>query len=395
MSTSVLGLLLALSLPSTARPAEARTLGMAPAAPGEGSSAEMIVDLSGDWRFEVGDEPAWSARQFDDSRWERVRFPGQWEDQGFPGYDGFAWARKSFRITGRNSGRALDLRFGNVDDVDEVYLNGILIGYTGSFPPHYQTAYSQHRRYPIPPDLIRWGEENVIAVRIYDGEMGGGIANGPIGIFSDPRSLAVQYPLLPLSPGGAAKDARESPVWRFSTGDRKEWLDPKFDDSRWKPTVVPLLWDAQGLKDYDGFAWYRVRFRVPNFDATRPIILVLGRIDDVDEVYLNGSLIGRTGRMPPEWEQGEAYQQLRAYTIPAGRLQPGSEAVLAIRVYDGLLHGGIYDGPIGFVTRERYVAWARESRPKTTVLHRLMEFFWGDDAPYEPRPPESGWEPHW
>jgi hypothetical protein len=375
--SGVMGLLLALSLLPTTRPAEAQTL-------------EMIVDLAGDWKFEVGDDPGWSAQQFDDSRWERLRFPGQWEDQGYPGYDGFAWARKSFRAPARPAGDAFYLRIGNVDDADEVYFNGVMIGYTGELPPHYQTGYGELRQYPLPPALIRWGQENVIAVRIYDGEMGGGIANGPVGIFVDHMALSLEYPLLAASAPrtGGQKGPGDGLVWRFRTGDRKEWSDPNFDDRDWKTLVVPLYWDAQGYKEYDGFGWYRVRFRTPDIDPSKPIILVLGKIDDADEVYLNGSLIGRTGKMPPDWGQGDAYRQLRAYTIPAGRITPGAENVLAVRVYDGLLHGGIYDGPIGFVTRDRYVAWSRENRPKTTVLHRLLEFFSGDDSRYEPQPPE-------
>jgi sialate O-acetylesterase len=386
--TSVLGLLLALSLLPTTRPAEAQALGLLIAPGDEGKAEELVVDLSGEWRFEVGDEASWSARTLDDSGWERVQFPGQWEDQGFPGYDGFAWSRKSFRAPGRSPGEAIYLKIGNVDDADEVYLNGTLIGYTGELPPHYLTGYGRLRRYLIPPGLIRWGDENVIAVRIYDGEMGGGIANGPIGIYFDRRALAVEFPLTAPSGASGQADRRDGPVWKFRTGDKKEWSAPGFDDREWKPMIVPLLWDAQGYKDYDGFGWYRVRIRVPQIDASKPIILLLGKIDDVDEVYLNGALVGRTGKMYPDWRQGDAYQQLRAYTIPSGKLIPGAEAVIAIRVYDGFLGGGIYDGPIGFVTRERYVAWSRATRPKTTVLHRLMEFFSGDDSPYEPHPPE-------
>jgi len=382
MISSVAGLLLALSLLPTARPAEAQTL-------------ERIIDLAGDWKFEVGDDPLWSAEQFDDSRWDRVHFPGKWEDLGFPGYDGFAWARKTFRAPAREPGVPLYIRLGKVDDVDEVYLNGVMVGYSGEFPPHYNTAYGVERQYPLASGLIRWGEENVIAVRIYDSEMGGGIVAGPLGICVDRGVLDVQYPLqaVEAARSGDRRKPQGGATWRFRTGDKPEWAKPEFDDRDWKPVVVPLLWDAYGHKDYDGFGWYRVRFKTPSIDATRSIILLLGKIDDADEAYLNGVLIGRTGKMPPKWRADNTYSELRAYTIPAGRLTPGAENVLAIRVYDGWLHGGIYDGPIGFVTRDRYVAWSRENRPKTTVLHRLLEFFAGDDIRYEPKPPEPPDEP--
>ncbi len=378
-----MGLLLALSLLPTARPAEAQTL-------------ELVLDLTGEWKFEVGDEPAWSAQQFDDSRWEQIHVPGQWEEQGYPGYDGFAWYRKKFKAPARPVDGALYLRIGNVDDVDETYINGLMVGYYGELPPHYATGYGQLRQYAISPDIIRWGEENVIAVRVYDGEMAGGIVNAPVGIYGDRDMLKVEYPLIAAGPAGKEEKLGNpgGVVWRFRTGDKREWANPDFDDRDWKPTVVPLEWDALGHKDYDGFGWYRVRFKTPNIDPTRNIILLLGRIDDVDEAFVNGSLIGRTGKMPPNWRRDDSYGQIRAYTIPAGRLTPGAENVLAVRVYDGWRHGGIYDGPIGFVTRDRYVAWSRENRPKTTVLHRIIEFFSGDDSPYEPDPPEPPAQRH-
>jgi sialate O-acetylesterase len=35
-------------------------------------------------------------------------------------------------------------------------------------------------------------------------------------------------------------------------------------------------------------------------------------------------------------------------------LKPGEENVLAVRVYDGYLNGGIYEGPIGIITQDKY-----------------------------------------
>jgi hypothetical protein len=33
--------------------------------------------------------------------------------------------------------------------------------------------------------------------------------------------------------------------------------------------------------------------------------------------------------------------------------------VLAVRVYDGFRHGGMYEGPVGLVRQERYRNWER------------------------------------
>jgi sialate O-acetylesterase len=90
-------------------------------------------------------------------------------------------------------------------------------------------------------------------------------------------------------------------------------------------------------------------------------MLVLGKIDDVDEVYLNGKFLGKTGPWPerPNYRgfYGDYYQQYRAYFIPAEMLLPAQENVVAVRVFDTMLHGGIWDGPVGLATRQQYRRW--------------------------------------
>jgi sialate O-acetylesterase len=86
-------------------------------------------------------------------------------------------------------------------------------------------------------------------------------------------------------------------------------------------------------------------------------VLLLGKIDDFDETYVNGELIGRTGRMRKNWDSkdwGSEYGRSRAYAIPTGLLRPGKMNTLAVRVLDVHMHGGIYDGPVGLITRERF-----------------------------------------
>ena len=73
-----------------------------------------------------------------------------WENQGFPGYDGYAWYRKTFPTPRRYRDHQLYLHLGYIDDVDEVYLNGNLVGYKGDFPPWYDSAFNIFRQYIIP-----------------------------------------------------------------------------------------------------------------------------------------------------------------------------------------------------------------------------------------------------
>ena len=56
---------------------------------------------------------------------------------------------------------------------------------------HGTYALQWERFYIIPPHLIRWDQENVIAVRVYDIYRTGGIWDGPVGITT--REAYLEY----------------------------------------------------------------------------------------------------------------------------------------------------------------------------------------------------------
>ena len=114
-----------------------------------------IVSLSGNWKFSIGDDSRWSDPTYDDSGWDQITVPGQWEDQGYNDYNGYAWYRRSFRIKEIPSNTTIYILLGRIDDVDIVYLNGRKIGSSGKFPPDFKTAYDRDRRYIIPADLLK------------------------------------------------------------------------------------------------------------------------------------------------------------------------------------------------------------------------------------------------
>ncbi len=322
------------------------------------------VALEGLWKFEIGDNPAYADPSFDDSDWEQIRVPHEWERQGFPGYDGYAWYRTSFRTPAEAKEYQLYLLLGQIDDVDEAYLNGRMIGYQGSFPPDYTTGYNISRHYPVPPGLLRAEGENVLAVRVYDDEIAGGIVHGDIGLFYARDQLQVALDL--------------SGSWRLKFEDDLQFARRDYEDSSWQQVFVPGIWDGyDGRKDYDGVGWYRTRFRLPENLRKEKLILALGKIDDVEEVYLNGKLVGKTGtwfarRGEPEIH-GDEYNKQRAYFISPEMLLPGEENVLAVRVYDAMLHGGIWDGPIGLVTRKQYLRWSEQRSPFGEIFQQLFK----------------------
>ena len=136
--------------------------------------------LSTNWKFQKGDEVTFSNINYDASKWMNI-VPGKiWEQQGMDGYDGFAWYRlevvvpKTLKKETKENGGLL-LYLGKVDDADETFWNGKLIGATGEMPPNYQGAYATPRKYKIPFDDINFGEKHLLAVRVYDHGGGGGI----------------------------------------------------------------------------------------------------------------------------------------------------------------------------------------------------------------------------
>lgn len=308
-------------------------------------NADEIMDLSGLWKFSIGDNMNWSLTDYDDSDWEEIKVPSSWENQGFHGYNGYAWYRKSFSFPKNISNENIYLHLGYVDDVDEVYFNGLLIGLSGGFPPNYQTAYNAYRRYFVPAELLNKTGDNIIAVRVYDAELEGGILSGNIGLY---RAKGILSPNITLSG-----------QWKFRTGDDSLWSSKSFDDSEWNNIFVPAHWETQGYKDYDGFAWYRKSFTIQEQYADEKLILLLGKIDDIDQAFINGKFIGSTGiwkegETPTEFNRNNEYLELRAYFITSGVLNTNGENVIAVRVYDGFRDGGIYEGPIGLITQKNY-----------------------------------------
>lgn len=143
------------------------------------------------WRFRTdptnsGLKEGWTRPDWDDNRWQTLKAPGYWQDQGIteenPGwlyddptmkhpYNGVAWYRVKVRIPEVLRGRDLYFDADNIDDYDEVYLNGQQIGRTGKETPQW---WAVPRHYKLPADLIRFEGENVLVVRVTDTAGSGG-----------------------------------------------------------------------------------------------------------------------------------------------------------------------------------------------------------------------------
>jgi Beta-galactosidase jelly roll domain len=313
------------------------------------------INLKGSWKFSIGDDMKWNKPDFNDNNWENIKVPSPWENEGFNGYDGYAWYRKHFNVPLSLKGKSVYLSMGYIDDCDQTYINGHLVGFAGSFPPNYYTAYNAKRMYPCPQEFINFNGDNVIAVRVYDDQLEGGITSGDIAVKSI-ESLQT--------------DLNLEGLWKFSLGDSVAYKYKDFKDANWEKLIVPAWWEVQGHPDYDGFAWYRKSFILPDNLKNKDLMFLGGKIDDLDQVFLNGVLIGSTGDMGKNLGNGlvtspvvdQEWSKFRAYNIPDSLIIPGKPNTLAVRVYDGGLNGGMYQGPVGIVTSDKFTKFWREHK---------------------------------
>lgn len=126
------------------------------------------------WKFTTdpegnGHDRNFFAENFDDGNWKTVKV-GNWEEQGFTGYDGFAWYRITFDAPKKIDSNAVELSFGGVDEEAWVWLNGTYVGQhavgTGGWDKPFSLDVT---------DELRWGDRNVLVVRVYDARQAGGI----------------------------------------------------------------------------------------------------------------------------------------------------------------------------------------------------------------------------
>jgi hypothetical protein len=305
----------------------------------------LLQSLKGSWLFSIGINEEWTTAKFSDSSWESVKVPSPWEDQGFNGYNGYGFYRKKVNIPSTYKGRMLYLNLGYIDDVDEVYLNGHKIGSTGSFPPDYNTAFNAERIYYIPEEYIVFDGQNQIAVKVYDSEQQGGIVSGDIGLYGGRASVNF--------------DVNLQSMWKFQPGDDMRRRQPDYNDSGWGEILVPSKWEDQGYRDYDGAAWYRKSFIFQPATDDK-MVIILGKIDDIDQVYINGILVGSTGNFKDESSSGQEWMAFRGYYIPDGVLKKGQKNVIAVRVIDTGGDGGIYEGPVGIISQAKYIEYWRK-----------------------------------
>ena len=203
----------------------------------EAVRTQLLASLGGEIPTEdagmAGGEPVWAAPDLDDADWRTIRVPGVWEEQGYPGLDGFAWYRTSFTLSEEEAAQGATLHLGMIDDGDTAWLNGVEVGRTPN-------AYNQERHYPLPSTALRAGK-NTLAIHVEDFQGGGGL-------YGPPEAFAIEW-----------ADGTRRPLagddWRFKVGVARVGAGGQRNQIPmllWNQMVAPLT-----VQPVAGVLWYQ------------------------------------------------------------------------------------------------------------------------------------------
>ncbi|SFS13889.1 hypothetical protein SAMN05216570_2966 [Dyella sp. OK004] len=136
--------------------------------------------LDGAWRFHIGDDPHWADADVDDSGWETMdlsapasshdgdvglpNYVGGWMVHGHPGYQGYAWYRRTVTVPAGN--RAWDVLGPTaVDDGYELYWNGVRLGGSGRLGASPRVVGTRPMIFALPADTV--GTRGVLTIRAF------------------------------------------------------------------------------------------------------------------------------------------------------------------------------------------------------------------------------------
>lgn len=160
----------------------------------------LQISLDGTWRFatdpgEQGMQERWFATGFDDTAWRSLASGKSWQEQGVE-HAGFGWYRQRLFVPKECAGIPLQLTLAAIPSDDDTWFNGERIG---GFSSEYKYSNWLTRSYTVPPALVRYGEENQIAVRIWGGDLSfigskSGLVKGPLVAELDPYAIRMRDP---------------------------------------------------------------------------------------------------------------------------------------------------------------------------------------------------------
>jgi hypothetical protein len=123
------------------------------------------LDLSREWRIKKtnDDSRKYAEMSYNDTTWSRINLP----KIIFPDRTrSIIWMRNTFTVPADYKDKDLALNLGKIWEVDEIFINGIRMGSHGRWFPDYFGLWNYHRSITLPENILRFGEPNVIAIRV-------------------------------------------------------------------------------------------------------------------------------------------------------------------------------------------------------------------------------------
>lgn len=152
-------------------------------------------------------------------------------------------------------------------------------------------------------------------------------------------SLAVPWKAKPIHPLPQVANMDKAYADAGISTEAKLAVATAFDDHEWLSYPVPNAWESYGAGwDIDGEAVFRLTVEVPATVVGKDLEISLGSIDDFDDTFFNGHLIGRIDKNVLGYWTVE-----RVYHVP-GRLVVAGVNVIAVRIFDHFGGGG-FIGP--------------------------------------------------
>ncbi len=145
-----------------------------------------------------------------DSRWSLQPIPATW--RGVPQgklapINGFSWYRALVFLPQEWKEDELTIHVESMDDARSTYLNGVLVGASGTFPPQFRSGLGENGKHTIDPSRLKFGDYNTFAIRVYQ---------------SDPRP---NFSVAPPAIINVTKRAgiRLEGTWQYQPGDDAKW----------------------------------------------------------------------------------------------------------------------------------------------------------------------------
>lgn len=107
-------------------------------------------------------------KDYNDSGWQEISLPRNWEDSNIGIFDGVVWFRKKIEIPKSWLNKNLTLQLGPIDDYDITFVNGYRVSGMETGSP-----WNVKRMYSVPADIVR-DSILTIAIRVIDNLGGGG-----------------------------------------------------------------------------------------------------------------------------------------------------------------------------------------------------------------------------